>query len=166
MNDRSISTLVHVTSSHGDGWWVKEFLRRYPDVAAAIQSAGAYVVVFAPALQPEDFDESPAPGVFLERVRRALDEAEHTLPPRQEWPLYVCDPRGLGFPAAIWERDNGNEPIAAIRPGRGVFAGFVFVGDAGAFYVTPGGRDALDWDRACELVLEELPGLVDRTRSG
>lgn len=165
MNDRSISNIVHVASPYGLGWWVKEFLRLYPDVAAAIHSAGAYVVVFSPAMQPEDFDEYPAPGVFLERVRRALDEAEHTLPPSDEWPLYVCDPRGLGFPAAILKREEGSVPIS-VRPRRGAFAGFVFAGDGGAFYVTQGGRDALYWDRAHELVLEELPELVNRTRSG
>jgi hypothetical protein len=158
-----ISTLVHAPSGHVP-FMIESFLRRYPDIAAAIEAAGAFVVVSSPPLEAEDFDESPSLPRFLERVAHALEEAERALPARPGWPLHVCYASGSVLPRGpgIWAL--GEVTSLVPRPARGAFAGFVIGGEGGAIYFTPSGQEGGGWEGARALVLAELHRLFAQPR--
>src|SRR4051794_11583743 len=94
--------LIAVRPRRG-AFFVESFLGRYPEVAAALRAAGAYVVVFAPARDLEGMDDSRDPSAesVARRARLALEEAERALAPRPGVPVFVAEGAGCYFHRAL-----------------------------------------------------------------
>jgi hypothetical protein len=152
----------------GYAYYVQQFLRRYPEVAAALRARDAYVVVFAPE---RHFEELPSPERVARHTRLALEEAERALPPRPGVPLFVAEGAGCYFYRALLPEHllGGNEkkepsakppPLVGLRASRGIFVGFVEAGEGGATFYDPNGRHG-GWEAAREMVMEQLATLDD-----
>ncbi len=98
--------LIAVQPRRG-AYFVKSFLQRYPEVAAALRGAGAYVVVFAPEPDLEELEDSqarPSAESVARRTRLALQEAEHTVALRPGVPVFVAEGVGCYFHVALQGR--------------------------------------------------------------
>lgn len=142
----------------GGAYFVERFLERYPDVAAALRAAGAYLVVFAPArdLENDELGHSvPSAESVARRTRLALDEAERALPPRPGVPVFVAEGSGCYFHRAL---HGERAPLLGLRSSRGLFAGFVECGEGGATFFAPDGGHG-GWEMARDRVMEQIATL-------
>lgn len=146
---------------HRGAYFVKSFLQRYPEVAAALRGAGAYVVVFAPEPDLEEMEGSqarPSAESVARRTRLALQEAEQTLAPRPGVPVFVAEGVGCYFHLAL---QGERAPLVGLRASRGLFVGFVECGEGGAIFFAPDGREGR-WETARDVVMEHVATLGDR----
>lgn len=148
--------LIHANHRPYDHF-VGRFLERYPDVAAAIDAAGGFVVVFSPARSFEE-DEELSPEVITERVRLGLAEAEREVAGREGVPVFVCETVGIPLFLVL---EGENPLLTGLTPGRGVLAGYVMCGEGGAVYYAPDGRHG-SWEGARAMVLEQIALLPRR----
>lgn len=135
----------------GNDFFVGLFLRKYPEVAAAIRAAGAYVVVFAPDYDLEAIEHSRIPTAesVTRRTRLALEEAERAVSARPGVPLFVACDSGCYFYRALLGEDA---PLVGLTAQRGPFVGFVECGEGGATFYAPDGRHGA-WELARDVVM-------------
>jgi hypothetical protein len=157
-----------IVAGQGHVSFVQQFLRRYPEVAAALRARGAYVVVFSPDRYVDELDDEPTPEGVARRTRLALEEAERAVPPGPGVPVFVAANWGCYFSLALlpadvlcWYRGKDlpreEPPLRGLRPSHGILAGYVEMGEGGATFYAPDGRQGT-WELARETVMGELGG--------
>lgn len=134
-----VGSLVIEVGQVFNGQQVHAFVEARPALVAGLERTGARVVVFQVMSLP-----------LFPAVQAALDKASRAVP-ADVWPLFVVEVLGVDWMNTVKAEGRSREDAwrspRMVCP-RGVFVGYVVLGNGGYNFVQPGGTRGLPPDSA------------------